>query len=262
MKNLKNNLKKVGFSLLLSLLLAALLFPLSVQAAGAVEGRVIDRMGYFKAEERKELDALLADMATRTGCSVYITTHKQARGWGEEESDPYWGEDFLEDLGRDLREDVILLVITYTPDEWYYDLYLYGAADKRINSTEVDYILDDDGVYDNLKSGHLAAGCRAFLAKTEVAYAGRLGVAYWKIAIVAGIIAILIGVASCFGVWNHYKMKRKSVDYPLDRFAKLDLTKEEDEFKGSFITTRVINTSSGGRGGGSHGGGRGHAGGR
>jgi hypothetical protein len=64
-------------------------------------------------------------------------------------------------------------------------------------------------------------------------------------------------------VYASYKAKKKSVDYPLDQFAKLELTSQDDVFVGSFVTKRVIQSSGGGGGGGSsRGGGGGHAGGR
>jgi uncharacterized membrane protein len=60
-----------------------------------------------------------------------------------------------------------------------------------------------------------------------------------------------------------YKKRRATVDYPLDRYAKLSLTKESDAFVREYTTrTRVSSSSSGGGGGSRHGGGGGHRGGR
>ena len=62
-----------------------------------------------------------------------------------------------------------------------------------------------------------------------------------------------------------YKMKKKSVDYPLDRYAKLDLTHQSDRFVREYVTRTYSPRSSGGGGGGGggrHGGGGGHRGGR
>ena len=64
------------------------------------------------------------------------------------------------------------------------------------------------------------------------------------------------------GVVAAYKHKKASVDYPLDRYATLELTKEKDSFVRQY-TTRTYSPRSSSSGGGSrHGGGGGHRGGR
>ena len=91
-----------------------------------------------------------------------------------------------------------------------------------------------------------------------------MGASYVSIAIVAAIIALAIGIGSCVAVYMAYKKKNASVDYPLERFAQLKLTEDRDEFAGTFVTRRVIQSGSGGGygGGSAHGGGGGHRGGR
>ena len=149
-------------------------------------------------------------------------------------------------------------------DYYYYDMYTYGDASEKINAKEVEYILDHESVYNAIKSGKVADGACAFLALSAQGYLGRVGVSYWIISIVSLVIALLIGAFACGSVYAHYKQKNKSVDYPLDRFAKLQLTREKDHFNGTFVTKRVISSDNGTNGGrGSfHGGGSGHRGGR
>ena len=82
------------------------------------------------------------------------------------------------------------------------------------------------------------------------------------IIVISAGIAIVIGLAVCAGVVASYKKKRASVDYPLEHFARLELTKEKDSFVREYTTRTYVPRSSGGGGGSRHGGGGGHRGGR
>lgn len=178
----------------------------------------------------------------------------------------YWGDDFLAEHG--LRDDVslVLLVVTVKQFETNYDIYTYGDAYQKINQKEIDYILDDSRVYDNLKGGEIAEGLCAYAELSAQAYAGRLGISWVLILIVALIIGGIAGGASVGGIWASYKKKNPSTSYPLDRFATLDLTHSHDREVGKFVTTTIISSGGhggrGGGGGGRSGGGGGHRGGR
>lgn len=175
----------------------------------------------------------------------------------------YWGEDFLAEHGLSKSTDLILLVVTVTSYEVYYDIYTYGDASRRINSKEIDYILDDDRVYNNLKGGRLAEGLCAYAALSGEAYAGRLGIS-WQLILIGSLAAgAVVALISVMSIRASYKRKNPSASYPLDRFAKLELTHKDDREIGRFVTTTVISTGGhGGRGGGRMGGGSGHRGGR
>ena len=75
-------------------------------------------------------------------------------------------------------------------------------------------------------------------------------------------------VISFISIIVKYKTKVRSEIYPLDKYAKMKLTNSSDNLIGSFVTHRVIQSSSnsssgrsfGGSGGGSRG--SGHRGGR
>lgn len=245
------------FAALLSLLCLTLL-PVCGAIVSAGHS-VRDRAGLLSAEEIAELKPLAETFAEATdGCRLYLITHEITAYCGR-----YYGETFLQENDLSAEEDIILLIITLDAGIYYYDLYLYGDAEARINSSEVDYILDDPGVYNNLKSGQLVEGFQSFVAQTQIAYNGRLGISYVKIGLVCLVISTVVAVLICYSVWHRYKKPPKSVDYPLDRFARLELTASEDSFRGSFVTSRRLNTESrGGGGGGGRGGGSGHAGGR
>ncbi|MBQ3507765.1 MAG: hypothetical protein IJA91_04370, partial [Clostridia bacterium] len=113
-----------------------------------------------------------------------------------------------------------------------------------------------------LKSGYIYTGAAAFFEWSAVAYAGRLGASWGVIIAVSAAIALVIGLIACAGVVAAYKKKNASVDYPLGRYAKLELTHEKDSFVREYTTRTYSPRSSGGGSGGRHGGGGGHRGGR
>ncbi len=252
------------FLTFLSLLLLCFALP---TAASTAESRLYDRAGLLRVGDYDRINQALQDaiVATDGECELYVATHMLDSGvvW---EDDFYIGEEFLREHGLSARDNIILLIITWDSGVYHYNLYLYGRAENRISQKEADYILDHDTVFDNIKGGRLTEGITAFAELSAKAYTGRVGASYGVIVAVSAAIALVIGIIACVCVKVKYGMKHRSVDYPLDHFAKLNLTEQNDIFKGSFVTRRVIQSSSGGGrsggGGGGRGGGRGHAGGR
>lgn len=173
------------------------------------------------------------------------------------------GEDYLAAKGLSIDDDLVLMIVTVRWDEINYNLYTFGDAAFKINEKEVNYILDDGNVYNNIKCGEIADGLCAYASLASEAYCGRLGVSWVLILIGSLIIGAIAGWICVKSIAEGYKRKNPSQSYPLDRFAKLELTKERDREIGKFVTTTII--SSGGRGGysgGRSGGGAGHRGGR
>ena len=165
----------------------------------------------------------------------------------------YWGEDFLADYNLNKNSPMVLLVVSVTMMEVYYDIYIYGDANYKINQKEIEYILDDSRVYDNLKHGKITEGLCAYAELSAEAYAGRLGVS-WKLILIVGlIVGAVVATLSVKSIAASYKRKNPSTSYPLDRYATLDLTRSHDRVLGKFVTTTII--SSGGRGGRGGGGG-------
>lgn len=253
-------MRRITFLLICCLLLTAL-SGLTVNAASALP--VLNDDGNLLTEaEEHAIFALMQSASERVGMPISVATYASNNS-----SDTYYGEDFLDDLGCSYREDHVMLIITKRSGTYYYDLYLYGAAEKQISEDEVDVILDTGAVYSNLKSGALLQGVTAFLQVTEVQLTDEetRPNPFLEALPAAFVIALIIGVISCVCVKMRYSMKHKSVDYPLEHYAKMELTERSDLFTGSFVTKRVISSDSdssgGGRSGGA-GGGRGHAGGR
>ena len=249
-------LKKKIVLLISLLLLSVLTFSLFVQAESE---RVFDGALYLSAAEEQGIANAIADAERQTGCSFYFATYTETKvhfAGGRDEL----GELFLKENGLSDRDDIVILTVYRDDGTYYYDVFTYGNAYPRINDKEIDYILDHPTVYDNIKGGRLFDGVQSFFAMSAKAYDGRVGASYFIIGTVALLIGGLIGGIACFGVWKSYKRKKRPIEYPLDRYAKMELREHSDVFTGSFVTRRVIQSSSGGGGGG--GGGGGHRGGR
>lgn len=246
---------------LLTVFLLSSLLCLSAAGETVPEGVVFDRAGLLTADERDMVKTAVLDAWEVSDCGFYLATH-DANSQTSTNS-IYIGDDFLYDQGLSSDDSIVLLIITLDRGVYYYDLYTYGDAYDKISQKEVDYMLDHKDVYDNIKGGRLALGICSFMPMAAQAFEGRVGVSYLVIALISLGIAVAIGLIACISVRAAYTMKKKSVDYPLDRFARLKLTDQSDVFMGSFVTKRVIQSNSGKSGGGSsHGGGGGHRGGR
>ena len=263
---MKTTVLKKGMTLALLLLCLAVCLTLPLSAAET--DRVYDPSDMLNATETAELTALLNRLSTEHGVEMYLATY-HAKSYG----DKYIGDDYC-DTVRDLNgKDAVLLVVTYDPldpfesYDYFYNMYTYGKADSaispKISQKEVNYILDDSDVYGNLKNGYICEGCEAFFPLSAQAFTGRVGVAWSVIILVSAAISAVIALVVRGSVVAAYRRKKASVDYPLDRFAKLELTHESDAYVREYTTRSCSPRSSGGGGGGSrHGGGGGHRGGR
>ena len=252
--------------LLSVLMLCALLAGVLTLGVGAEQYpdylvSVTDKDNLLEAADEKRVNEALAKATDEAGIPICAYVFASEIGYNGHVE--YVGEQFLAEHGLSENDELILLVVAVTYFEVYYDLYLYGDAWDRINQKERDYILDDSRVYNNLKQGKFADGLCAYASVSTEAYAGRLGVSWRLILILALIVGAVVGGLTVKSIAANYKRKNPSQSYPLDRFAKLELTHERDRELGKFVTTTIISTNShGGRGGGGRGGGGGHAGGR
>ncbi len=244
------------------LLLALVLLAVLPASAESAVGRIYDSEAELIPNgEEAALGETLQSLSDQYDVEMYLATYR-AEGW----ADDFVGDDYCREIRELGGTDAVLLIVTYdTRDgKYYYDMYTYGQADMKISNKEVNYILDSDGVYDNIKGGRLSAGAEAFFTLSAKAYKGRVGASYAVIIPVCAILAGLIGILVAKGVSDSYKKKHRSVDYPLDRYAKLELKSESDTFAGTAVTRSYSprSRSGGGGGGSAHGGGGGHRGGR
>jgi uncharacterized membrane protein YgcG len=243
--------------LALAMLCVILCLPVAATEGGV---RVYDPSGMLTAEETSALAQRMETLSAESGVELYLATYV-----AQNYRDDFIGDEYCRDI-RNLRgEDAVLLIVTYDLSDqmFYYDMYTYGEANYAISQKEVDYILDRREVYNNIKSGYVAAGVEAFFDLSAQAFEGRVGASWASVITVSALISVVIALIVCAGVVASYKKRRATVDYPLDRYAKLSLTKESDAFVREYTTrTRVSSSSSGGGSGGRHGGGGGHRGGR
>ena len=254
---MKHTVLKKSAALLLTLLclVAVLVFP-----AAAEETRVYDPSGMLTETEASSLAARMDELSTEYGVEFYFATYV-----AENRYDDFYGDDYCTRVQNLNGTDAVLLVVTYEEFNrtYYYNMYTYGDANYDINQKEVNYILDTYDVYDNLKGGHVYEGSVAFFEMSAKAFTGRVGAPMAVIVVISAVIAFIIAAAIRAGIVASYKKKKASVDYPLDRFAKLELTHESDRFVREYTTRTYSPRSNGGSsGGGRHGGGGGHRGGR
>ncbi len=212
-------------------------------SASENESRIYDTAGIIDDEER--IESALSDFEAECGIPIRLVTTVGSNSYD------------LSELGFVDGEDLIVLEINYYhyTNTYYYYLDTFGDAYDKISDSEVDRILDARGVYDNIKGGRFADGVEAFAKLTSKAYRGKLQEPWWNTVLVSFIIALVIGAVTVTCVVYRYKRKLKAPVYPLDRYARLNLSVDEcsDIFIGSTVSKVRINTSSGRSGGGSRG---------
>ena len=262
MKNLTNMTRAGAILLALICVLGMLCLP-AMAAEGGVrsQDRVYDPAGMLTAEQAAALADRMNALSAESGVELYLATYV-ADYW----RDDFYGDDYCTRVKNLKGSDAVLLVVTYERlnHTYYYNMYTYGEANYAINPKEVNYVLDMDDVYYNIKSGNVAEGAEEFFVWSAKAFEGRVGVSWVLIILVSALISVVIALIVCAGIVAAYKKKRASVEYPLDRYAKLDLICEKDSFVREYVTRTYSpkSDSSGGGSGRRHGGGGGHRGGR
>ena len=245
-------MRKIVLSLIAVLLIASSI-ALCVSAVEADNKYVYDNAGLFTDAQRNELERIAAELAADSDAEFYLVTVNQ----------PYYeGEWFLEDNRISDDNNVVLLVVnSYEVTELCYDIYTYGDAWSKITDTEIDRIVYHKEIYDNLKSNKAYEGSAAYFKYAGIAYEGHLAAPISKIITISLVVGAVIALIVCVSVFISYKTKQKSVKYPLNRYARLELTEERDAFLGKSVTRTRIQSSSGGSGGSRSGGGSGRGGG-
>ena len=234
-------MKKFSLALVF-IFITASFFTLSASALSD-DTRIYDKAGIIEDEVR--IEAALSNFEAECGIPIRLVTTV-----GENSYD-------LAELGFVYGENLIVLEINFYnyTNTYYYYLDTFGDAYDKISDSEVDRILDADAVYDNIKGGRFADGVEAFAKLTSKAYLGKLQEPMWNTILVSLIIASVIGAVTVASVIYTYKRKLKAPIYPLERYARLNLSSGDcsDIFIGSTVSKVRVNTSSGRSGGGSRG---------
>lgn len=241
-------MKKLLFCGLLALLAVLLALPVLAHPT-----TVYDDADFLTDEEEA---ALAAACDCDSNVQFYFVTNSSQMTSREVEGRCGLGED----------ADAVVLVIDKTGGKYYYEMFTYNGADKMFSDRDVDAILDAPTVYNNIKSGNLYDGCEAFVglsrqrAEDAAAQATEKEKKAPLTAVLVGVVvAVLTGGGAVVGVFLYYRRKQHGESYPLDRYANMHLTEQQDRFMGSFVTRVRVQSSSGsgGVGGGASGGSRG-----
>lgn len=217
----------------------------SLSVSAEIYGTVIDDANIFNNQEKQDIKNAISSVSEM---KIYIVTT----------NDAVFRENTLLSLIE--RDNCIALTINMKTRE--YDIYTYGQADSNITDSEIRKL--ESAVEGKLKDGEYAEAVLAFVKKAGIAYKGELKTDIGLIILVSLGISIVIAITTCSIVVAKYKMKMRPTNYPLDKYAKMQLKNKEDVLVGKFVTTRRIQTNSspaggskGGTGGGGHrGGGR------
>ena len=249
-------MKKIAIFTLILLLLALLTTP-----AFAYQVTVRDELSATGTPTGAEIYTYTVADGTDAGGVAYYLWSKKAASKGSLPTDSA----VAATLGFSEDSAAVVLLVRQVGTTYYYDMYTYGAANDIFSDAAVNQILDNTGVYSKLKGGDISGGAFDFfnLCTEQILYvaekeAAREATKPFRVLLFSLIIGALAGGFTALGIALHYRRKKRGSSYPLDRYARLNLTLHEDRFVGSFVTrTRIqSNNSSGGGGGGGHRGGR------
>lgn len=215
-------------------------------SANSVENsRFIDEDNYVTSADGIKLEQRLRKAEENTGVAfrVYVYEYSAYSGY----VDMY---DYERIVGESF-DNLVLLVVSYEYGEYYYELFTKGSAHTGISDKEVNKILDNGEVYDNIKSGKLYEGIDSFITLAEKAALGKLRNSFKSVFITSLIISIIVGTVATVCVALKYRKKLHSVSYPLEKYARLNLSVANDNFKNKTVTrVRVKDSSSSSRSGG------------
>ena len=222
-----------------------------ISSANATDGtpRITDKGGYINAADEAVLEERLKAAEKRCGVAfrVYVYEYSTYTGY----VDMY---DYEREMGESF-DDLILLVISYEYGTYYYELFTKGAPHTDITDKEANRILDNKGVYDNIKSGKLYEGIDEFITLAEKAASGKLRNSFKAVFIPSLIISLAVAVGASVFVFFKYRKKLHSASYPLEKYASLNLNVSDDRFITKTVTRVRVKTPSSSSGGRSSGGG-------
>ena len=251
--------KRILALALLTVILVSAILPISAQSVSK-ETHLFDLADLLTEKDEFDVYSNIVNFIDEADIHIVIITDTliHVKDWTI--------RGYLSDISS---PDIIVLTVSLVEGSYYYNLFTYGRAHTGLSDSDVNAILDHPTVYGNLKGGNISTGIIEFINVTKE-YAANIpqeqmpeeaGID-WSFLPVAILISVVSALICCGIVVARYKMKLKPTNYPLERFARLELTDRQDIFVGSFVTKRRINTGS--SGGGHSGGGRsgGHRGGR
>jgi len=231
-------MKKLFLFLILSL---SFIFALAFSSYASSYG-VFDRADMLSSDEEARVNDALRSASEEAGVDFYV-------GLGfPTESISY----FLATYNL-YPDNAVILLIEKENYTYYYEMHTNGDATDEISNSEANKILDNEDVFYSIKDGQLANGICAFASLSKNAYLTKSYTGY----IIFLCISVLLGaIIFLVVVLVRYRTKIRGSTYPLDKFTKLELTSQRDDFVTKNVVRIRINTSSGShgsRGGGSRG---------
>ncbi|MHC5375518.1 TPM domain-containing protein [Enterococcus sp. LJL120] len=227
----------------LFLILSFLLFTcLLVQPVKASASSVEDNAGLFTTEEITQLDEAIDNLNQHSDAQMFIVTSSTSVGTIRNYADNY----LRDKVGNNNNGTV--LVIDMASREVY--ISTSGKMIETITDSRLNKILDNvqgslqDGDYYGAANDYVK-GVRRYFVKEVTLIEG----------IIAGVIAVVAGLAVFFTNLSRYQLKFGGYKYPFREKSSLDLDTQTDQLVNSYITTRRIprnnNNGGGGFGGGS-----------
>ena len=239
------NVRKIAL-ILITIVCISFAFSLVSSADDGGKGkRLSDNNGYMSVSCANEIEKRLQAAEENSGVAFRVYIYKYSSSVGYVDIDRYERE-----VGENF-ENLVLLVISNEYGTYYYELFTKGTADTEIKDKEVNKILDNDNVYDNIKSGKLYEGIDAFVALSEKAVTGSLRNSFKSVFIPSLVISVLVAVGVAVFIVLRYRRKLHSVSYPLEKYASLSLSIANDNFINKTVTCVRVNNSNGSSGGGS-----------
>ena len=235
-----NRIKKLSAFMLCIIIISLLTAVIPTHAVSY--GALIDDAQLFSSQEEQEIQNAIMSVS---GVRMYIITTR----------DSFFNENKLLSLIE--RDNSIVLTINMNTR--HYDIHTYGQANANLFDSEIRKL--ESAVESKLSSDNYKGAVLSFIEKADIAYNGELKtepiiVILWSLGI-----SVVIAIIVCAIVIAKYKMKMRPTNYPLDKYAKMQLNQKEDVFLGKVVTTRRIQTSTSSGGGGRSSSGGGHRGG-
>ena len=211
---------------------------------------LIDNGGYINDADEVVLQNRLREVEESTGVAfrVYVyTCHSSSDYIDIYDYERIVGEKF---------DDLVLLTVSYEYGTYYYEFFKKGSPDTDITEKEIGRILDNKGVYDNIKSGKLYEGIDEYITLAEKALSGKLRNSFKSVFVPAFIISLAVAVGASVYVFFKYRKKLHAASYPLEKYANLNLSIADDHFVTKTVTSVRVSTPSSSGGGRSSGGSR------
>lgn len=220
------------------LILAALVaLPLAFASNAQSEysnGYVYDDCGTLQKSEVENLNTAISNAKTK--CYVIFTSY-YFYPYNLDKNTKY----YLEKMGANTSSDCV--VLTVDMNERLFDIFTYGSASK-IKNSEINYMMS--ALEKSFKKGEYFGGANTFVAHSQKAMSGRLGVPMIKVFGISLIIGVVFSCVVCTCVISAYKKKERERKYPLEKYTSYNIKEQSDKHIGTTVVSVPIKSRSSG----------------